>query len=755
MASPTGLSPPTSPGPVAEAFGHVVFTFTKMQPLLPTYLHLLLSAILPIFTASHAALTRPSSAAPPEEPEDSDEEDDGPDEIVQKIENLTPSDAILFPLLAGLTLTSLYLLIKWLQDPAMLNFILGLYFSAVGLVFGVKFMKDTLALVRSVFLPVQYSAGGRVWRADETNRCFIVAAGNAEGPNASSTRQTSPLPGPFHVIPLPKWLTTCLWKTRRAVYARSQLIFHVHRVVTIKAPLTALDLVSLVGSSLLVAYHTFISKPWFLTNFLGFSFCYGSLQYMTPTTAWTGTLLLGALFLYDIYFVFFTPMMVTVATKLDVPIKLLFPQPNGCVFPVGAPEGSATMEEYLDCLAKKRAMAMLGLGDIVIPGMMLALALRFDLYLFYRRRKRNSLIEYDDKNKGKIEKLKYLPATGGWGERLWTRRLYYDARLRAKEFPKPYFYAGIIGYLLGMVATILVMQIYEHAQPALLYLVPGVVISLWGTAIVNGDLKLLWEYTEAREEENNRGENEEKRLDDREDLQANGHVTHTPIHSNQTITEAKAEIQRTRSLLDNAMRSEEDSMKSPETAGQTRFRSESVKTQSGDKSKDSTDAFAEKLFYISITLPTVRGASFGPLHSEETEEEDEEEEGSRSTSSSGDGRPDTRRAPPLASGTVEDGNGRVAREILPDIEADHAVLEKLAREIIGTHGRDTAGRRHGRAHLDQDGGTVDAGQPPGRGDGRFDYLLRPVPASRLPPPSSESFYLPHGPFCPPSFCPPS
>jgi len=47
-----------------------------------------------------------------------------------------------------------------------------------------------------------------------------------------------------------------------------------------------------------------------------------------------------------------------------------------------------------------------------------------------------------------------------------------------------------------MVTTLVVLNIYKHGQPALLYLVPGVLIALWGTAFTKGDLALMWGYTE-------------------------------------------------------------------------------------------------------------------------------------------------------------------------------------------------------------------------------------------------------------------
>jgi minor histocompatibility antigen H13 len=79
-------------------------------------------------------------------------------------------------------------------------------------------------------------------------------------------------------------------------------------------------------------------------------------------------------------------------------------------------------------------------------------------------------------------------------------------------FPKTYFYASLTGYIVGMLFTLGVMQVYGQAQPALLYLVPGTLGALWGTALFKGDIKAMWEYTEAEEEEEEKsdGKDEEK-----------------------------------------------------------------------------------------------------------------------------------------------------------------------------------------------------------------------------------------------------
>ncbi|KAI1617439.1 minor histocompatibility antigen H13 [Exophiala viscosa] len=557
----------TGPGPAMEFLGRVAYEAELMQPLIPTYLHLLVSAIFPIWTAAHSSLSRPPSAAPRKRKrkskqkrgsdDDDDEESDGEDDESQKIESLTPSDAIVFPLLAGATLASLYFILKWLQDPAWLNWVLGIYFSVIGLFFALGFLKDAFSVVRSFALPRHYSAGGKLWEVNSRHSGYRSAGGDAF--------KKSPLPGLLRMVPLPAGLSKRMWDLRRLLYAKARLNLHVRGLVTVKTSVDVLDVASLVLSCVIVYYHGFVAKPWFLTNFLGFAFCYGSLQYMTPTTAWTGTLVLSALFFYDIYFVFFTPMMVTVATKLDVPIKLLFPRPDGCVLPVGAAEGSAAIEEYLQCLAKKRTMAMLGLGDIVVPGMVLAFALRFDLYLHYLRK---TTTEGDEQ-----KKPVYSSAKGSWGERFWTNYKLLPSDVRAKTFPKPYFYATIFGYLAGMITTVIVMQVAAHAQPALLYLVPGVLLSLWGTALLRGDLKALWEYNEMPEEDQKKkDENATKSKIDESEGAA----------SNATLLTGETEQQ---------------------VEGEKKEAEPEKTVEGGSASKKTAEKGRRRLVYLSITLP--------------------------------------------------------------------------------------------------------------------------------------------------------
>jgi minor histocompatibility antigen H13 len=98
-------------------------------------------------------------------------------------------------------------------------------------------------------------------------------------------------------------------------------------------------------------------KNWIYNNVLALLFCIQALQSMFIGNFKNGFTLLILLFFYDIFFVFGTDVMLTVAKGINAPIKLMFPK---------------------DYSAEKPQYSILGLGDIVIPGIFVSLCLRFD-----------------------------------------------------------------------------------------------------------------------------------------------------------------------------------------------------------------------------------------------------------------------------------------------------------------------------------------------------------------------------------------
>ncbi|KAH7122397.1 signal peptide peptidase-domain-containing protein [Dendryphion nanum] len=470
--------------------------FARVQPEIPTYIHLLVSSLFPIYIGAHASLSRPSSAAKPtkrkrtrtDDPDESSDDED--EEEVHKMEGMSPTDAILMPIMAGITLAGLYFLIKWLEDPALLNKALNAYFAFFGVFSVARLVTDALDNGQAIIFPQRYALDGALYHVHGKAKRASPVAGNIEGKEAIN----SPLPGFLARLPLSEVFREFLWSDRAMPRNKWTLKLYLHRVIAGKVRIGPHGLTGFVIALAAVLYFNFVGKPWFLTNLMGFGFSYTALQLMSPTTFATGSLILSGLFFYDIYMVFYTPMMVTVAKSLDVPIKLVFPRAS-------TPDTT-------------RAFAMLGLGDVVLPGIMMGLALRFDLFLFYLRMQKQVPGVIADgtttAQKGEAGKARYHSFAGRWTDHFWTHSFLgsplftvsKDSKPEAPfTFPRTYFKASLVGYVLGMLTTLGVMQIWNHAQPALLYLVPGVLGSLWLTALFRGELGLMWEFTEAEEEE--------------------------------------------------------------------------------------------------------------------------------------------------------------------------------------------------------------------------------------------------------------
>ncbi|OWZ22944.1 Aspartyl protease [Phytophthora megakarya] len=198
----------------------------------------------------------------------------------------------------------------------------------------------------------------------------------------------------------------------------------------------------------------FQTKHFLLNNIFGISLSIKGIESLSLGSFKVGAILLCGLFFYDIFWVFGTDVMVTVATSFDAPIKLIFPREF------------ATETE-------KQKNSILGLGDIVIPGIFVALLLRYDAH---RANVTNS----------------------------------------SQSFPKPFFHVNLLFYILGLVATVAVMFIFNAAQPALLYLVPACLGSALVTALVRGEFKELLAYSEEDEEEDSDSQDDKKDGEDKD-----------------------------------------------------------------------------------------------------------------------------------------------------------------------------------------------------------------------------------------------
>jgi len=67
----------------------------------------------------------------------------------------------------------------------------------------------------------------------------------------------------------------------------------------------------------------------------------------------------------------------------------------------------------------------------------------------------------------------------------------------ARNSSKHYFIAVLIGYLLAIISTVVIMIVFQHGQPALLYLVPGCLISVGTLSLIKGEFSTVWNFDES------------------------------------------------------------------------------------------------------------------------------------------------------------------------------------------------------------------------------------------------------------------
>jgi len=195
------------------------------------------------------------------------------------------------------------------------------------------------------------------------------------------------------------------------------------------------------------------SYAWILQDFLGVCFCISLIKTIRLPNLKISAILLIALLLYDIFFVFITPffsargksVMVEVATgngsKEQLPMVIRIPK---------------IVKTALSIC--ERPYSLLGFGDILLPGLFVAFNHNFDV----------------------LAKTKY----------------------------KVYFLATSIGYGIGLGITFVALILMKEGQPALLYLAPSVLIACTFVGYIRGELKNLWRgridipYPEHNEEGN-------------------------------------------------------------------------------------------------------------------------------------------------------------------------------------------------------------------------------------------------------------
>ncbi|QPG76056.1 hypothetical protein FOA43_003442 [Brettanomyces nanus] len=394
-----------------------------IHPVVIFYVSMSIVAATLIAIGSYATIEKPANAIDPNPNHPLFDQSDKDRTLVPDA-SISTSTAAFMPLIAGIGLVSLYFLIQHIDKDKLAEFL-----SNYLLVAGYSADSFTLSFVYKVICrKLAYWTGKSSltfnprYNMTFSKDSMVHPAGLEPGMLLPETSEEEKI-----------IKEEALLSARNSVAKEDQL-FNVY--------FTKGDIYSNALSCLLTLILLLLdyNSNWVLRNIASSLLAIYGIAKCRLTSFKVAITVLVLFFAYDIYFVFGSDIMMSVATNIDIPVKLMIPN--------SASRTEGTVQ-----------LSLLGLGDIILPGCVIALCLRFDLYIFHEK---NPNTEFH----------------------------------HLQSYPKPYFYDALIFYSLGLAATCSAMYVFEQGQPALLYLSPSLLIAIFVTAGVKGELRTLWDYQE-------------------------------------------------------------------------------------------------------------------------------------------------------------------------------------------------------------------------------------------------------------------
>ena len=208
------------------------------------------------------------------------------------------------------------------------------------------------------------------------------------------------------------------------------------------------EVISFIISGIIISIY-FITKHWILNNLICFGLCFTFLSLLILKSFNLCFLGLFAYFIYDTFWVFYSEkvfehnLMDFAASSMRIPVKIEFPvlfsniPINGCM--------------------------LLGLGDIILPGIVIKYCRRFDII------------------KKKNENEKKSPS--------------FDCEEKKGFFSSvisSFYGYNIFLYVISVSVAIIMMFGFDHSQPVLFYISPIFIVGLLGKSFLNKCFYDFW-----------------------------------------------------------------------------------------------------------------------------------------------------------------------------------------------------------------------------------------------------------------------
>jgi len=252
-------------------------------------------------------------------------------------------------------------------------------------------------------------------------------------------------------------------------------------------------------------------------NILGCALCITFISTLKFPSLKIAVVCLVLLTVYDIFWVFFSEYFFRENVMIDVAQKV-------AANPVHT-VGKYLNNDYVTSIVKSKIelplklmfknastgkMMILGLGDIALPGALVALALRCDESIRREQsgdhKSERAMTANDLENMESADKYTYGDKLSlSINESYYSKKVVDLRDTRGSTHttligPSRLFDCALMGYTSGLFVAFTASIMSGHGQPALIYLVPGVLLPIVGRAWFIGKLRHVWHGPEKIQE---------------------------------------------------------------------------------------------------------------------------------------------------------------------------------------------------------------------------------------------------------------
>ncbi|KAH7624044.1 hypothetical protein Ndes2526B_g01296 [Nannochloris sp. 'desiccata'] len=275
-----------------------------------------------------------------------------------------------------------------------------------------------------------------------------------------------------------------------------------------------LDLVALCTSTLIttawliLVFYFHNHTSWTLQNVLCFSLVLLIFKTLQLPNLKVSAILLVSAMVYDVWWVFLQPIVVG---GPSVMVEVATGGGGGFRLPI-----AFAIPRY-SALGTNPSLAMLGLGDVVLPGLLVAMARRWDV----AAGKQEEIDRLDVTESSAANAAADAPTT--------TIHSSTTTSARRSGF---YFFPMVVAYSFGLLTTFAALAFGwggDQGQPALLYLVPCTLGMLCLLGWIRGELSALWHWQEKEDQGEGREARRNRRRGDREDVEQGAPLLSHPV----------------------------------------------------------------------------------------------------------------------------------------------------------------------------------------------------------------------------------